>query len=121
MVGEFTIVLAGELAVVMVGKVVIVNIMVAAGVTSVRDPSVKTARHSTTVPLYCGSAGMVSVSTLPPFSMIEPELMSGNSPSGEPFTLQVMIASDDVWRHLRGGCGVPNSTVMLEGTSANSV
>ena len=71
------------------------KIMVATGVTSVGDPSVKTARHSTTVPLYCGSAGMVSVYTLLPFSLTEPDMMSGNSPNGELFTLQVMIASDD--------------------------
>ena len=72
------------------------NIMVAAGVTSVGVPSKKTATHSTTVPLYCGSAGTVSVCTILPFSLTEPDLMSGKSPDGEPFTLQKMRTSDDV-------------------------
>ena len=70
--------------------------MVAAAVLSVGDPSIKIARYSTTVPLYCGSARIVSVYTLLPFSMIEPSLMWGNSPSGEPFTFQVMIASSKI-------------------------
>ena len=70
--------------------------MVAAGVLSVGDPSRKIARHSTTVPLYCGSAGMVSVYTVLPLSLIEPDLMSENRSTSEPFTLQVMRASNDV-------------------------
>ena len=70
--------------------------MVAAGVLSVGDPSRKIARHTTTVPLYCGSAGMVSVYTMLPFSLIEPELMSGNCLTGKPFTIQVMKAADVV-------------------------
>ena len=73
-----------------------VNNMVAAGDTSGRDPSKKTATHSTTVPLYCGSAGMVRVYTVLPSSLIEPDLMLGNRPTDDPFTLQTMIASDDV-------------------------
>ncbi len=74
-----------------------VKSMVAAGVTSGRDPSRKKATHSTTVPLYCGSAGMVRVYTMLPLSLIEPDLMSGNCPfvSGKPFTLQVMKVWDD--------------------------
>ena len=66
--------------------------MVAAGdiSNSGGDPSKKTATHSTTVPLYCGSAGMVRVSTMIPLSLTEPDLMSGNCPLGEPFTLQEM-------------------------------
>ena len=70
--------------------------MVAAGVTSVGDPSKKTARHSTSVPSYCGSDGMVSVYTMLPLSLIKPDLMLGNCPTDEPFNLQVMRASDDV-------------------------
>ena len=70
--------------------------MVAGGDTSVGDPSMKTATHSTTVPLYCGSAGMVRVSTLLPSSLMEPCLMSGNCPIGNPFTSQVMKALNDV-------------------------
>ena len=72
------------------------NIMVAAGVTSVGDPSKKTAQHSTTVPLYCGSAGTVRVCTILPFSLTEPDLMLGKSLDGEPFTVQKMVTSDDV-------------------------
>ena len=64
--------------------------MVAGGDTSGRDPSKKTATHSTTVPLYCGSAGMVRVLTIVPLSLTDPGLMSGNRPLGEPFTLQEM-------------------------------
>ena len=96
MTSELAIVLAGELAVVTVGEFVRVKIMVAAGVTLVGVPSTKKARHSTTVPLYCSSAGMVSVYTMLPLSLTEPALMSGNCPSGELFTLQPMIASDDM-------------------------
>ncbi len=70
--------------------------MVAAGVTSVGDPSKKIATHTTTVPLYCDSAGMVRVYTMIPLSSIEPDLMSGSCPIGVPFTLQMMRASDDV-------------------------
>ena len=73
-----------------------VNNMIAGGDTSVGDPLRKTATHSTTVPLYCGSAGIVRVSTLLPSSFTEPGLMSGNCPTDDPFTLQTMIASDDV-------------------------
>ena len=72
------------------------NIMVAAGVTSIGVPSKKTATHSTSVPLYCGSAGMVSVCTMLSFSLTEPDLMSGKLLAGEPFTLQVMKALDDI-------------------------
>ena len=68
--------------------------MVAGGDTSGGDPSMKKATHSTTVPLYCGSAGMVRMSTMVPFSLTEPDLMSGNRPLDEPFTLQKMSASD---------------------------
>ena len=71
------------------------NNMVAAGVVS-RDPLKRIATHSTTVPLYCGSAGMVRVYTVLPSSLIEPDLMLGNRPTDDPFTLQTMIASDDV-------------------------
>ena len=69
-----------------------VNNMVAAGDTSGRDPSKKTATHSTTVPLYCGSAGMVRVCTMLLLSFTEPDLMSGNCPStsSTAFTFQVM-------------------------------
>ena len=80
----------------MVGEVVGVNNMVAAGDISVGDPSKKTATHSTTVPLYRGSAGMVRVCTLLPLSLTEPDLMSGNCPIDKLFTLQVMRTSDDV-------------------------
>ena len=69
MAGKFAVVQAGELAFVMGGEFVSdVNSMVAAGVTSVGvSPSRKRARHSTTVPLYCSSAGMISESTKLPF------------------------------------------------------
>ena len=79
------------------GEFVGVNNMVATGVTSVGvSPSRKTARHTTSVPLYCGSARMVSVCTMLPISLTEPDLMSGKSPDGEPFTVQRMRTSDDV-------------------------
>ena len=97
------------------------NNMVAAGDTSVGDPSKKTATHTTTVPLYCGSAGMVRVSTIVPLSFTEPDLISGNCSSGKPFTLQMMEAPDIMWRHLKGGVSVPSSTITLAGTSANPV
>ena len=72
-------------------------IMVAAGVTSVGvTPSKKTATHTTSVPLYCGSAGTVRVYTILPLSFTEPELMSGKAPDGEPFTVQIMRTSADV-------------------------
>ena len=64
--------------------------MVAGGDTSGGDPSMKKATHSTTVPLYCGSAGMVRMSTMVPFSLTEPDLMLRNCPLDKPFTLQVM-------------------------------
>ena len=97
MAGEFAVVRAGELAVVMGDEFVSdVNSMVAAGVTSVGDPSRKAATHSTTVPLYCSSAGMISVSTNLPFSLTVVDLMSGNCLTGEPFTLQSTIASGDI-------------------------
>ena len=98
MLGGLVRVVVGGLGGVVVGRFVGVykNIMVAAGVTSVGDPSKKTATHSTTVPLYCGSAGTVRVCTILPFSLTEPDLMSGKSLVGEPFTLQKMKALDDV-------------------------
>ena len=71
------------------------TISVTGGVLSGRDPLMKTATHSTTVPLYSDLAGMVSVYTRLPFSLIEPAVMSGNCPTGDPFTLQTMIASVD--------------------------
>ena len=81
----------------MVGEVVGVNnIMVAAGVLSVGVPSKKTATHSTIVPLYRGSAGMVNVCTTLPLSLTEPDLMSGSSPGDEPFTVHIMRTSGDV-------------------------
>ena len=78
------------------GESVGVKNMVAGGVTSGGDPSRKKATHTTTVPLYCGSAGMVRVDTMLPFSFTEPGVMSGNCPTNEPFTLQTMSALDDV-------------------------
>ena len=94
--------------------------MEAAGVTSFGFPSKKTATHSTTVPLYCGWDGTVRVYTMLPLSLTKLDLMLGNSPTGDPFTLQVMKASDDVCRHLQGAGAVPNSTGTLIGTSAKS-
>ena len=108
----------------MVGRLVGVykNIMMAAGVASAGvTPSRKTAAHTTPVPLYCGSAGMVSVYTMLPLSLTKPDLMSGKSPDGEPFTLQKIRTSDDVWRHLKGGVAAPKSRLTEEGISANSV
>ena len=80
------------------GETARVKRIVAAGDTSNsgRDPLKKTATHSTTVPLYCGSAGMVRVYTMVPSSFTDSDLMSGNRPAGEPFTLQLMKASNDV-------------------------
>ena len=73
------------------------NIMVAAGVASVGvTPSKKTAKHTTSVPLYCGSVGTVSVCTILPLSLTEPDLMAGKSLAGELFTVQIMRTSDDV-------------------------
>ena len=80
----------------MVGEFVGVKNTVAAGVTSFGDPSKKTATHSTTVPLYCGSDGMVSVCTMLPLSLTEPDLMSGNCPTDKLFTFQVMRTSNDL-------------------------
>ena len=54
--------------------------MVAGGDTSFGDLSKKKATHSTTVPLYCGSAGMVRVYTMVPLSLMEPDLISGSCP-----------------------------------------
>ena len=68
--------------------------MIAAGDTSGGDPLKKIATHSTTVPLYCGSAGMVRVLTTLPSSFTEPDLMSGNRPTDDPFTLQVIKTLD---------------------------
>ena len=70
--------------------------MVAGGDTSGRDPFNRTATHSTTVPLYCGSAGMVRVYTMIPFSFTKPGMMLENCPTDDPFTIQLMRASDDV-------------------------
>ena len=78
------------------GETARVKKMVAAGDTSGRDPSRKTATHSTTVPLYCDSAGMVRVCTMLPSSFTEPDLMSGNCLTAKLFTLQVMKVPDDV-------------------------
>ena len=65
------IIMLGAIPGAMVGEVA-VNIMIAAGVLSVGvSPSRKTARHTTTVPLYCDSAGMVSVSILLPCTLID--------------------------------------------------
>ena len=72
------------------------KVTAAVGVDSVGDPSVKSARHATSVPLYSDLAGMVSVCTKAPFSLIEPVVMSGNCTSDDPFTLQPMIPSGDV-------------------------
>ena len=82
---------------VMVGRFVSVykNVMVAAGVASVGDQSRKTATHTTSVPLYCGSAGTVRVCTMLPLSLTEPDPMSGKSLDGEPFTVQNMLTSND--------------------------
>jgi hypothetical protein len=38
---------------------------------------------------------MVRVYTMLPLSLTEPDLISGNCPRGEPFTLQVMKVWDD--------------------------
>ena len=73
-----------------------IKVTVAGGVDSGGVPSVKRARHTTTVPLYSDLAGMVSVYTKAPFSSIEPVVMSGNCTSDDPFTLQPMIACGDV-------------------------
>jgi hypothetical protein len=39
---------------------------------------------------------MVRVYTMLPLSLTKPGLMSGNCPTDEPFTIQVMKALDDV-------------------------
>ena len=71
-------------------------VSIAGGVDSVGLPSIKIAMHTTTVPLYSDLAGMVSVYIIAPFSLTEPDIMSENRPTVEPFTLHLMIASDDV-------------------------
>ena len=71
-------------------------VSVTAGVSSMTggDPS-KTARHTTSVPLCSEVAGMVSVFTTMPLSLVEPVVISGNRPTGDPFTRQVMSVSVD--------------------------
>ena len=59
------------------------------------DPSKKSATHTTSVPLYSDMAGMVSVYTRVPVSVIEPVVMSGNCPTDDPFTVHVTRASGD--------------------------
>ena len=72
-------------------------VSVAGGVDSGGLPSLNIATHTTIVPLYSDLAGMVSVYIIiASFSLTEPDIMSGNCPSGKPFTFQPMIASDDV-------------------------
>ena len=68
----------------------------AGGVDSVGDPSVKNARHTTSVILYSDLAGMISKYTLAPFSTLELVVMLGNSPTDDPFTLQPITASGDM-------------------------
>ena len=73
-------------------EIVGVKNMVAGGDTSVGDDSPKKiATHSTTVPLYCGSAGMVRVYTMLPFSLTKSVLISENCLTVKPFTLQEII------------------------------
>ena len=72
-------------------EIVGVKNMVAGGDTSVGDPSKKIATHSTTVPLYCGWAGMVRVYTMLPFSLTKSVLISENCLTVKPFTLQEII------------------------------
>ena len=69
-------------------------VSVTGGVISVGDPSVKSATHSTSVPLDSDLAGMVRVDTIAPFSVIALVLMPGNSPVSNPFTLQPMASAD---------------------------
>ena len=65
--------------------------------TPIGDPSLKTARHTTSVPLYSDLAGMDNVYTTVPFSMINPVVMSGNALTGDnTFILQPIIAPGDV-------------------------
>ena len=94
-------------------------VSVTGGVTSVVDVS-KSALQTTSVPLYL--AGMVSVSTRPPFSLIEPVMMSGNCPDKDPFTLQTIMASSDWWWHLNTAfVSDPIKMVIFEGFSENSM
>ena len=70
-------------------------VSVTGGVLSGRDPLLKTASHTTSVPLYSDLAGMVSMNTLAPFSLTELVVMLGNCSSDESFTLQPMIVLAD--------------------------
>ena len=65
------------------------------GVSSDGDPSSNRATHTTSVPLYSRVAGIVSVFTRVPLSLVEPVVISGNCPTHDPFILQLMKASLD--------------------------
>ena len=96
-------------------------VSVTGGLTAGRDPLVKSASHITSVPLYFDLAGMVSVDTRLPFSLVKPGVMSGNSPTGVLFTLQTMLASSDWCRHLNtASVSDPISSEVFIGYSANS-
>ena len=71
-----------------------VIISVAAGVDSVGDPSVNTAKHFIIVPLYSGMAGMCSASTRVPLLSWMELVTSGYSAIGDPLIRQPIIASD---------------------------
>ena len=70
-------------------------VSVTGGVTACRDPLMKSASHVTSVPLYFDLAGIVSVDTRLPFSLVKPGVMLGNSPTDDLFTIQAMVASSD--------------------------
>ena len=76
------------------------NINITGGVLSEGDPSSKVATQTTSVPLYTGMAGMVSVSTnVPPLSLIELTMISEYRLMGVPLISQRMKASGRSWRH----------------------
>ena len=69
------------------------RVRVTDGVSSLAGPSIKIAKHITTVPLFSSMAGMVMVLTfrLVPFSFVLTSSAPGKSPDGNPFTNQPKI------------------------------
>ena len=83
----------------------------------------KVARQTTSVPLYTGMAGMVSVSTnVPSLSLIEPTMTSEYRVLEVPLTCQSMMASGRSWRHRNRTFSFSETLIITdEGTSAKSI
>ena len=86
------------------------------------DPSIKTATHTTSVPLYSGLAVMVRVYTRAPSSSLPvPGVISGKEfcVTKDPFTLQTMPSAVG-WRH-QNTANTPIYTSCEDGTSVKPI